>query len=96
MTFSPEFLEGRTAHLRRKQENTTRRLAGELPEQHRTYKIERLLPAVAEALTRISMGTYGICIECETPIPEKRLLKIPEATRCAPCQTEVEQDARTH
>ncbi|MBI4433682.1 TraR/DksA family transcriptional regulator [Candidatus Uhrbacteria bacterium] len=87
---SPEFLEGRATHLLRKQENTSQRLAGELPEQHRTYKIERLLPAVRAALARIAAGTYGICIDCGAPIPEQRLLKSPEAPRCAPCQTEVE------
>lgn len=28
---------------------------------------------------------YGICTVCEKPIPVRRLLLVPESTRCVPC-----------
>jgi DnaK suppressor protein len=34
---------------------------------------------------------FGQCDECGEPIPEARLLIVPEATRCVPCQQEVEK-----
>jgi RNA polymerase-binding transcription factor DksA len=37
-------------------------------------------------------GTYGICIDCEEKISEKRLAAMPEALRCARDQEEVEAD----
>jgi RNA polymerase-binding protein DksA len=38
------------------------------------------------ALRRILVGTYGICVECDEPIPEKRLEAYPTAKRCLDCQ----------
>jgi DnaK suppressor protein len=34
---------------------------------------------------------FGLCDECGRRIPEKRLLIVPEATRCVPCQQEIER-----
>jgi len=50
------------------------------------------LSAVDEALDRMEQGTYGICIDCEDPISEKRLLADPVVSRCINCQ---EQSERT-
>ncbi len=38
------------------------------------------------ALRRILTGTYGICVECEELIDEKRLQATPTANRCLDCQ----------
>lgn len=38
------------------------------------------------ALQRIQEGTYGICLECEDEIEEKRLAAIPYARLCIICQ----------
>jgi DnaK suppressor protein len=38
------------------------------------------------ALEMINEGTYGICVDCHTPISEKRLTLFPNATRCLACQ----------
>ena len=38
------------------------------------------------ALTRMADGEYGVCSECGTAIPPKRLLAIPDATTCVACQ----------
>lgn len=37
------------------------------------------------ALARIKSGTYGICAECGTKIPEGRLKALPYATTCIDC-----------
>jgi DnaK suppressor protein len=42
-----------------------------------------LLTEVQDALKRIENGTYGRCVDCGRPIPEKRLEAIPWAARCA-------------
>ena len=46
---------------------------------------------LALALERIEDGTYGICEECEKPIPPARFHAIPEATTCVPCQSRRER-----
>jgi RNA polymerase-binding transcription factor DksA len=43
---------------------------------------------VMAALGRLAAGSYGLCIECGTPLPWKRLDMLPEAARCARCDNE--------
>ncbi len=43
------------------------------------------LTRLENALKRIDSDDYGICSECDEPIPVKRLLIMPEATRCVRC-----------
>jgi RNA polymerase-binding transcription factor DksA len=38
------------------------------------------------ALKRISLGTYGVCIDCAAPIAPERLQAYPTAKRCTACQ----------
>ena len=40
---------------------------------------------VAEALDRVTAGTYGRCESCGGPIPPGRLAARPTATRCVTC-----------
>jgi len=35
-------------------------------------------------------GLGGICIDCETPIPEARRRAVPNCTRCIDCQIDFE------
>ena len=49
-----------------------------------------LLTAIEEALNRLRDGTYGLCIDCGQPIPEKRLEAIPWAVRDRTCQERCE------
>jgi phage/conjugal plasmid C-4 type zinc finger TraR family protein len=42
------------------------------------------------ALTRVVEGEYGVCSECGTSIPPRRLLAIPDATTCVACQERLE------
>ena len=40
----------------------------------------------AEALRRMSEGTYGVCDHCHNEIPLGRLRALPHARYCSPCQ----------
>jgi DnaK suppressor protein len=50
-----------------------------------------LLAAIDQALNRLHDGTYGLCIDCGQPIPEKRLEAIPWAVRDRACQERYEK-----
>jgi DnaK suppressor protein len=43
-------------------------------------------------LERIRDGTFGSCIECESPISPKRLVALPWALRCIKCQDTADGD----
>jgi DnaK suppressor protein len=43
-----------------------------------------------EALQRLDEGTYGICMDCGSPIGEERLKALPFARRCVACQEKAE------
>ncbi|MEV0425741.1 TraR/DksA family transcriptional regulator [Micromonospora sp. NPDC050495] len=42
--------------------------------------------ATAQALRRMSEGTYGVCDRCGQDIPTARLEILPSARCCVPCQ----------
>jgi DnaK suppressor protein len=46
---------------------------------------------VLRALKSIDEGTYGICIDCDQQISEKRLNVYPYASRCISCQEAFEK-----
>ncbi len=47
---------------------------------------------IGKALEMVDAGTYGICVDCQQPISEKRLQSYPNATRCLPCQETAEEE----
>jgi DnaK suppressor protein len=49
------------------------------------------LQLVDQALVRIANGTYGVCIECEDHIEERRLEFVPFARFCIDCKSELER-----
>jgi DnaK suppressor protein len=49
---------------------------------------------VRDALSRISEGTFGSCVECEESINPKRLAAIPWASRCLACQEIVDREQK--
>jgi DnaK suppressor protein len=52
----------------------------------------RELQKVEQLLQRIQKDEeYGLCEECGNPIPPERLLIVPEAALCVPCQRETEK-----
>lgn len=48
--------------------------------------MEARFDAVSAALERLGAGTYGLCSECEQPIPFGRLIVMPESTHCVGCR----------
>jgi DnaK suppressor protein len=50
------------------------------------------LQALDDALVRMSRDPdeFGLCETCDEPIPEQRLILVPQATQCAACQAEDE------
>jgi len=46
---------------------------------------------IVKALTMLEEGTYGICVDCQEPISDKRLKSYPDATRCIACQEVYEE-----
>ena len=51
---------------------------------------------VMSALEKIEDGTYGICMDCQKDIGEKRLNSYPNAERCVMCQEEFEESGGYH
>lgn len=49
------------------------------------------LSNVTEALRRLDTEHYGLCVDCEEPIPFGRLKVEPWAMRCVACQERLEQ-----
>jgi DnaK suppressor protein len=45
-----------------------------------------LLRQVKAALRRVQDGSFGTCVECESPIGSRRLAAVPWAPRCIQCQ----------
>jgi RNA polymerase-binding protein DksA len=51
--------------------------------------------AIDEALLRIANRTYGLCLDCRSPIPFERLAAQPTAVRCQTCQERWEKTGST-
>jgi len=60
-------------------------------EQSLEVNSQALLTEVQAALQRIADGTYGKCVVCGEPIPEKRLEAIPWAARCVKDEEQLEE-----
>ncbi len=60
-------------------------------EQSLLVNQQALLTEVQRALGRIEDGTYGYCIVCGQPIPEKRLEALPWAARCLKDEAQLEE-----
>ncbi len=44
------------------------------------------LQDILAAEARLAAGSYGVCIDCDAPIPYARLAAYPTAKRCLHCQ----------
>jgi len=47
---------------------------------------------IEEALRRIDDGKFGDCAECDKPIKIERLMLVPHAQYCVPCESEREKN----
>src|ERR1700690_4149193 len=65
-------------------------------EQHNLLVIlnANRLTQIEEALNRIKEGSYGVCIDCEENIAEKRLLANPYCLTCISCPEDREMEAK--
>lgn len=43
------------------------------------------LKRIDAALERIEDGIYGVCLKCEEPISDERLIAVPDAALCKNC-----------
>jgi len=48
-------------------------------------KAKKRIVMLRNVLLRVDLSSYGICINCNKPIPFERLKAIPAATRCLSC-----------
>ncbi len=62
-----------------------------------TRHLEReanLLREVRAALDRMADGSYGLCLQCEQEISQKRLKAVPWATLCIACQEKADENGQ--
>jgi len=52
------------------------------------------LQMINNALDRINLGTYGLCLKCGKEIPQERLDALPYALMCISCASEEERRNR--
>lgn len=61
-----------------------------LHDQFISARLQRIaydqIKLIDAALARMESGEYGVCIDCESKIPPRRLAAIPWANRCVKCQ----------
>ncbi|MGH7692303.1 MAG: TraR/DksA family transcriptional regulator [Candidatus Dormibacteria bacterium] len=62
-------------------------VADKLARSRTAGELERVEDQVRLALAKLEAGTYGICDDCQRPVPEGRLEVLPWATRCVECQS---------
>ncbi|HEY7310119.1 MAG TPA: TraR/DksA C4-type zinc finger protein [Gemmataceae bacterium] len=54
---------------------------------------EQALTEIDEALERIKQGSFGLCEECQEPIPKARLQALPYARHCVACARKLQQSS---
>lgn len=52
---------------------------------------QEVLYQIDEAMKRIKDKSYGVCGECEKPVPKMRLKAMPFVVNCVPCQEMIEK-----
>ncbi len=56
-----------------------------------THNDRSLLQLVDEALVRIREGNFGLCVQCQEELQQKRLEAVPWTRYCIACQQKQEQ-----
>ncbi len=54
---------------------------------------QQILNMISNALRKIDDGGYGVCEDCQKPIPQKRLAAVPYTRLCIKCQ-EIEEKTK--
>ncbi len=72
--------------------------ATDIAEQERDLALigtlQERMREVDRALERLEAGTYGICDNCNQPIPPERLEARPFSALCVNCQSQVDRQRR--
>ena len=63
-------------------------------DQALTESLEARLETIEAALERLDRGSYGVCDDCKSDIPPKRLHALPFATLCVQCQSLADKRSR--
>jgi|BogFormECP04_OM1_1039644.scaffolds.fasta_scaffold17886_1 DnaK suppressor protein len=50
---------------------------------------------IRAAISRVNQGGYGVCLECEEPLSQKRLAAVPWAALCIHCQQRADHANRS-
>jgi hypothetical protein len=90
MPLSTQFIAEQRRRLMERKQRYLELAPCERSEPHLRLKTKVALPYINAALERIAEGRYGICCDCDQPIPRERLRAVPGAIRCAGCQTDWE------
>jgi RNA polymerase-binding transcription factor DksA len=56
---------------------------------------QTLLRDIDSAIARLDEGVANVCISCGNTIPDERLLAMPTAQTCMPCQQRIEAENRS-
>ena len=82
---------GKTSRRKRDQERRIARASSDTVPPHTQNECSGTvtLALIERALTRLSSGTYGICISCGADIGLDRLEDNPAIETCASCDSEV-------
>lgn len=81
-------LETQRAEFVREREEALAECAQSVPDPvalRRSADLKETIAQIDSALARIDAGTYGICAQCGTSIPEERLELRPFAATCVAC-----------
>lgn len=57
------------------------------------HSVSNQLREIEDALQAVARGTYGVCLDCDEPIPKQRLEARPQALRCRRCTEALEGSA---
>lgn len=68
--------------------------SGHEGEQALIRMLDSRLNEIDEALARVDTGKYGVCADCSTEIPLRRLEALPFATLCISCQSVADKRGR--
>ena len=83
-------LETQRAEFVREREEALAECAQSVPDpvaQRRASDLKDTIEQVDAALARIDAGTYGVCAQCGTAIPEERLELRPFTATCVACSS---------
>lgn len=67
-------------------------MQGQAMAQASAQRRKMVLQDIDAALRRVDDGSYGLCLDCDEPIADKRLAFDPTARRCIRCESKREEE----